>query len=93
MVAKRDETTTPLQALTLYNSEFINDQAKYFAARVKKEAGPNVKDQIERAFELAYCRKPSESEIDRSAQLLDGPHSLAGLCRVLLNTTEFVYVD
>ena len=86
-------STTPLQALTLYNSEFINQQAKYFAARVNKEAGPDVKEQIECAFELAYSRKPSESEIDRAAQLWDGPETLPGLCRVLLNTTEFVYVD
>ena len=91
--ARRTVSTTPLQALTLYNSEFINQQAKYFAARVKKEGGPEVKQQIERAFELAYSRQPSESEIDRAARLLDGPDTLAGLCRVLLNTAEFVYVD
>ena len=91
--ARRTVSTTPLQALTLYNSEFINQQAKYFAARVKKEAGPDVKEQIERAFELAYCHKPSQSEIDRAAPLLDGPDTLARLCRVLFNTTEFVYVD
>ena len=91
--ARRTVSTTPLQALALYNGEFVNEQAKYLAARVKKEAGPDVKEQIERAFELAYSRKPSESEIDRAARLLDGPDTLTGLCRVLLNTTEFIYVD
>jgi len=91
--SRRTVSTTALQALTLYNGEFINEEAKYFAARVRQEAGPNLSQQIERAFELAYSRKPSESEIAQAARLMDGPEALTGLCRVLLNTSEFVYVD
>jgi hypothetical protein len=91
--SRRTVSTTALQALTLYNGEFIKEEAKYFAARVRQEAGPNLSQQIERAFELAYSRKPSESEIAQAARLMDGPEALTGLCRVLLNTSEFVYVD
>ena len=60
---------------------------------MNEEVGPNVKEQIEPAFDLAYCRKPSKSEIGRTARLLDAPDTLAGLCRVLFNTTEVVDVD
>src|SRR5262249_38964944 len=36
---RRARTTTPLQALALFNNAFVLDQAKHLAARVRREAG------------------------------------------------------
>src|SRR5205085_10869075 len=63
---RRPSTTTALQALTLLNGAFIQQQAGFFAERVEREAGS---DSVRRAFELALGRKPSESE-ERAAESL-----------------------
>jgi hypothetical protein len=88
---KRVVTTTPLQALTLLNSSFILDQARYFAERLEREAGKNRTVQIERAFRLAFGRAPKPAEAAAAAALI-GEHGLAVFCRALLNANEFVYV-
>src|SRR5260370_39849547 len=45
---KRLRSTTPLQALNLLNSEFIIQQAGFFAQRVEHEAGKQIDDQVRR---------------------------------------------
>lgn len=60
--SQRDVTVTAPQALTLLNSEFVNRQARHFADRLTSEVGDEPAKQVERAFRLAVCRPPSESE-------------------------------
>lgn len=86
----RRVTTVPTQALTLFNSEFSNRQARHFAARLRKEAGPNPMDQIRLAFRLALCREPSKEELESIGGFLE-TESLEQVCRVILNLNEFVY--
>ena len=45
-------STTGPQALTFLNGAFVHQQAAYFASRLAAEAGPEPKDQVERAFAL-----------------------------------------
>ena len=59
---KRLTTTVAPQALTLFNGDFVNRQARYFAERVAHEVGENADKQIERAYRLALCRPPSAKE-------------------------------
>jgi hypothetical protein len=59
---------------------------------VEKDAGAEPAAQIRRAFELALQRVPDAQEGRRCLEALKD-HSLAELCRVLLNLNEFVYVD
>lgn len=92
LTAKRLTTTTPLQSLTLYNNEFMLQQARYFAARVRESAGEDPVLQTERAFELALARRPEEQE-RIWVQELPEDERLFLLCRVLLNSNEFVYMD
>jgi len=85
----RSETTTPLQALALMNDRFMLRQAERFAARVQAEA---PRDPVSLAARLAWQREPEPAEL----RLLRGhekEHSLAAVCRVLLNSNEFLYVD
>ena len=58
----RAVTTVAPQALTLFNGDFVNRQARHFAARLRREVGPDPAARIERAYELALCRRPNASE-------------------------------
>ena len=83
---RRVQTTTPLQALSMMNSAFMLDQARYFAARVRGAASP-----VEEAYLLALGRPPSAVE-SAEAQTFLSSNSLELFCRVLLNASEFSYV-
>lgn len=85
-------TTTALQALTLSNDDFMLKQAGYFADRVKRKAGTDVKLQVERVFMLAFGRIPTLGEA-ASASAFAQSEGLFALCRMILNANEFVYVD
>jgi len=88
---KRAVTITPLQALTLLNSRFMLDQARYFAERLEREAGSNLSAQVDRAFHLVFGRAPQEREAAAASKLITS-QGLFIFCRALLNANEFVYV-
>jgi hypothetical protein len=67
---QRPVSTTGPQALTFLNGEFIQQQARYFAERLVREAGKDPAAQIKRAFELALCRPPRQEEIAASLDFL-----------------------
>ena len=85
-------TTTPLQSLTLYNNEFMLQQAQYLSERIKTEVGVAPRQQVRRAFELTLSRRPTEQE-SLLAERVVVEQGLFVLSRSLLNSNEFVYVD
>ena len=94
---RRASSVTPLQALAMYNGEFVNEETLHFAERVVREAGPETVDQVQRAFELALARPATDDEqqklteyVESHEDRLDG---LRGICRILYNTSEFIYID
>jgi mono/diheme cytochrome c family protein len=88
---RRTTSTTPLQALNLLNSDFILQQAEFFAERVRREQGDDLAKQVRRAFTLAFNREPSDEELSVATSFLRR-EGLTMFCRVLLNANEFVYV-
>jgi hypothetical protein len=60
--AKRDVTTTPLQALTLYNSEIVFGWSQALAGRIIREVGNDESAQIERLYQILFSRNPDETE-------------------------------
>ena len=74
---RRSSSTTPLQALNLFNSRFVLDQAERLARRLRAEAGPDVDRQVQRAWQLAFLRSPAPDEARRSR----GLRSRAWPCR------------
>ena len=88
---RRGVTTTPLQALGLMNSSFVQRQAASMADRALRLAGNNPDRAINTAWRLALGRPPSEQE-QRSAGNAAKERGLSHVCWVLLNSTEFVYV-
>ena len=89
---KRAVTTTPLQALALMNNAFAMRMSERFASRVKAESGDAIARQIRLAFQIIYSREPAYDELDATEQFVED-HGLASLCRVLLNSNEFLYSD
>jgi hypothetical protein len=59
---KRDVTTTPLQALTMFNSEIVFDWSQALAGRVINEAGNNEDAQLNRVYEILFSRAPTKTE-------------------------------
>jgi hypothetical protein len=85
---KRGRSTTAIQALNLFNSPFVWQQAERMAARLGRET-PD--DPIRRAFRLALSRDPAAVESAAAAAVVR-EHGLATFCRALLNTNEFLFL-
>ena len=83
MVAKRDETTTALQALSLMNNPFMAAMAGKLAGRTKD---------VEEAFWLVLGRAPTTHEKDLLSSYLE-KHGMPATARLLFNLNEFAYVD
>lgn len=90
---RRRQSTTPIQALNLFNSRFTLDEAAAFARRVQEETGngADVVKRIDRAYALALGRNPEPDEV-REAESAVREHGLPMLCRVLFNSNEFLYL-
>ncbi len=89
---RRLESTGAPQALTLMNHPLTAEVAKSVAERILREAGDKPEAQITRAFTLILQRLPAAGEIETCLPLWRD-RSLAEVCRVLLNTSEFLVVD
>jgi hypothetical protein len=87
---RRESTTTALQALSLLNGTFVNQQSGLFAERVRKEAGSDSAAQVQRAFRLAFGRSPAPDEQAASLDLVR-KQGFPALTRALLNANEFLY--
>jgi hypothetical protein len=83
---RRSATTTPLQALSLMNGEMMHEESGYVAKRL---AGDRA-TQVRQAFELILGRPATPEEVSR---LAGSDAGLEALCRILLNSNEFLYVD
>jgi hypothetical protein len=92
-VPERRLSVTPLQALEMYNGDLVNEEVKHFAARVIKDAGDDPQRRLERAFAIAFGRAPTAAEITELRVDAASDEKLTGLCRILFNASEFVYVD
>jgi hypothetical protein len=60
--SKRDVTTTPLQALTLFNSETVFSWSQALAGRVINEAGSNEAAEVDRLYQILLSRNADKSE-------------------------------
>ena len=90
-VPKRSRSTTPLQALNLLNSAFVNQQASLFAKRLEKDAGKNVLAQVNLAFELCFNRPTSVEELKDATSFIKA-EGLTQFTRAMLNANEFVFI-
>ena len=105
--ASRNSSNVPAQALFLMNSKFIENQSHALAVRTAN-AKPDDDSRIRWLFEHLYSRDIESDELTAIMQFLksyrqtptSGPVSSAAvlpeylaLCRVLLTSNEFFYID
>lgn len=95
---RRASTTNALQALTLLNHRFSLDMATFLAARAS-DGAPDNSAKITRAFEFAYGRAPSVMELELAVKSMSDLEAktpgkgLVAICRAILNSNEFLYLD
>jgi hypothetical protein len=106
---RRNSSAVVGQSLFMLNDDFVLEQSREFARRVMESPGQSPQARIERAFQLAFGRKPTAKEVAWSSELLErrtarylaaenqpeqaATRALAAFCHVLLNTSEFLYVN
>jgi hypothetical protein len=89
---RRNRSTIAPQALLLMNNNFVLTEAKYFAERMRREAGDDARAQVERAYRLALGRMPTAFERTKAAEFIrSDPYGLSEFCHALFNLNEFVY--
>ena len=93
---------TWLQALGMLNGQFINDQAKVLAARLRSDAGEDPAAQVRHGLRLVTSRQATDEEILWGVQLMQrlqqddrvSPQvALEMFCLMALNLNEFVFID
>ncbi|MGV3485468.1 MAG: DUF1553 domain-containing protein [Planctomycetaceae bacterium] len=97
-ISERNKTTTPVQSLMMINGQWVLRRAEKMAERLTREAAH--RDQpatiLSDAFRLTWGREPTDDELSQAQQFTGEPLSQDGLtdfCHVLLNSSEFLYVD
>jgi hypothetical protein len=88
----RPVSTHALQALSLFNSDFMRGESNRFAARLERECERDRGCEIRRAYKLALARTPRPSEMKMGRDFLAGEGNLADFCLAMMNRNEFVYV-
>jgi len=67
---QRNITTTPTQALLMFNSQTIIQRAKALTTRLENEHLSNARDLISEAYRLTLAREPDSDETAQLAQFL-----------------------
>ena len=87
----RPFSASSLQALALFNNPFVLHHAAQMAARLEK-AYPTAGERVRAAVRLAYQHSPSAEE-QADFESYAAVHGMAALCRVLMNSNEFLFVN
>ena len=90
-VPKRSSSTTPLQALNLFNSAFTIKVAQLLSARVRQDCPDDLDGQIQAVFRHTLLRNPTPSEREGARQLAD-EFGITACCRAILNSNEFLFI-
>ncbi len=91
LTPRRNATLTSVQALALLNNPLAVRQAEHFAARLESMHADRA-SQIQVACRLAFGRRPTSVEAETLARHA-AAHGLASVCRVLINSNAFLFID
>ena len=87
---RRGFSVSALQSLSLYNNDFVLHASTWLAERAARDAPGE--EAVPRAVRLCWQRGPTAEELAAFREYAEA-HGLAALCRVLLNSNEFLFVD
>jgi hypothetical protein len=88
----RPASTHSLQALSLMNSDFMQEQSQAFARRLEASCRQDRNCAVKLAYSLALARAPRKKEMELARQFFHKDAQLADFCLAMLNRNEFVYV-
>lgn len=112
--ARRQNTTVAPQAMVILNDRFVRTVSRDFANLLVQSqtdktvpAESELQPIIEKAFESAFARLPTESETETSIQFIEAQakvragreeqdpriEALTDFCQSLFGLNEFIYVD
>lgn len=87
----RGFSASPLQSLVLYNNRFVLHQSQKLAERARKSQ-TKLPGQIKQIVLWVWLREPVEEELKKMTTLA-GKHGLEAVCRLVLNSNEFLFVE
>jgi hypothetical protein len=87
----RGFSVSPLQALTLLNNRFVLHHSQHMAHWALQVA-TTPDQQVRAAVRWTWQRQPTESELQKLSQLARD-FGMEAVCRLLLNSNEFLFVD
>jgi hypothetical protein len=87
----RPFSASALQALALWNDDFVLWQSEKLAARLE-ELSPGTSERVCRAVQLIFLREPDANELSKFNTYVE-KRGLPALCRVLFNSNEFLFVN
>ncbi len=90
--ARRESSTHAPQALELLNGTIANEQAEALAKRLEKEAGTNLRKQIDLGYWLVSGRPAKPAEIQAAIAFLK-IQPKREFAMALLNLNSFLYVN
>lgn len=102
LAPQRHQSSSPLQTLTLLNHRFVLHHAQAWAQRCQAEPTEDVdrrdtsqdslEQAIQKAVQQAWLRPARESEF-AELRTLAAKHGMAAVCRLLINSNGFLYVE
>jgi hypothetical protein len=102
---QRDVSVVAPQALALLNGEFANEHSKAASERAGSVGGREPKARVDAAWRIVLARSPNPAELAASLEHLERQRTrfgsdkaaddlaLASRCHVLINSTEFMFID
>ena len=102
---RRADTTMPLQALSLLNSEMVVKRGADLAARLTRDCGTDADAKLTRAFLLTTGRAPTAPEAAAARSFLDSQQKVyadksdaasrawADFCQSLFGLNAFLYLE
>lgn len=106
---KRDSTTVAPQALFMLNSGFVLQQTRSLAAKLLGDSGLDDAGRVRRLYEWSVSRPPTDRETARGLEFVERYadagvvkqltaeesrlRAWQALCRTILASNEFVYVE
>lgn len=96
----RDITTTPLQQLFIFNSDFVERQSSLLAAQLLSAAESTASQRIAHSYQVLFQRSPTPAELDLAVRFL-AVDSTGGsdqerwrwYVQSLFGLNEFLFVD
>ena len=95
-IARRGETTHPLQALYFLNSPFVRAQAESVNRQPEIAERLEPDERIDALYRRILIRRPSADEVALARRFLGtapGPAAWNQLAQALLLSNEFIYCD